>query len=196
MVKYALFLIILMLLEGCTTRAQSNPARTATEELLLSSATDRAAIKLALAVPKNAKVFVDSTNFEGTDGKYAVAAIRSHLLQNHMRLVNNRKNADVIVEIRAGALSTDRSSFMIGTPQFNIPIPLASSSLPFPQIALYSFEDQKGVAKFAMAAYDAKTGMLVDAQDPQYGFSHNIKKTLLFVVTWTVRDYMPEDAED
>lgn len=186
---------LLMALASCTTNVQTNPARTATEELLISTAAERAAAKLALDIPENANVFVDNSNFEGTDSKYAIASIRTSLLTHNIRLVDDRKNADVIIETRAGALSTDRKSFLIGIPQFNIPIPLASGTLPFPEIALYGKDEQNGVAKFGVTGYDAKKGTLVSTQDPQYGFSHNIKKTVLLFISWTDSDYLPAGAD-
>ncbi len=196
MIKYGIIISCLLLtLSSCTTNIQSNPARTATEEMLISTASDRAAEKLMPEIPADKTVFIESSNFEGTDGKYAIASIRSHLLQGGIRLANDKKNADIILEIRAGALSTDRKSFMIGIPQFNIPIPLASSPLPFPEISFYGKEEQKGVAKFAYAAYDSKKGTLVAVQEPQYGFSHSIKKTVLVLISWTDSDYLPENAE-
>lgn len=187
---------LLTILSGCTTNIQSNPARTATEEMLLSTASDRAAAKLAPYVPKYATVFIDSTNFEGTDSKYAIASIRSHLLQRGIHLVDDKKNATTIIEIRAGALSTDRKTFMIGIPSFNIPVPMASAPLTFPQVALYGYEEQKGVAKFAFAGYNAKTGRVVSVQDPQYGFAHNTKRTVLIFISWQDSDYVPDSVSE
>ncbi|HEU5048419.1 MAG TPA: DUF6655 family protein [Rickettsiales bacterium] len=188
--------VLLFALGACTTNVQTDPARTATEELLLSTASERAAAKLAPEIQPGAKVFVDNSNFEGTDSKYAIACIRSRLLQLGARLVDDKKNADIVVETRAGALSTNRRTFMVGIPQFNIPVPFASAPLPFPEIALYGTEEQKAVAKFGVTAYDTKKGALVSAQDPQYGFSHNTKKTLLIFVSWRDSDYLPENAEN
>ena len=179
-------------LGGCTTAVESNPARTATEQLLISTAAERASAQLALAIPYGSNVFIDSSNFEGTDSKYALGTIRTSLLKKGVHLMDDKKNAQVIIEARAGALSTDRSTFLIGTPQFNIPIPFATSSLPFPEIALYKSEDQKGVAKFAITGYDAQHGTLLDAQDPQYGISARKQKTFLIFFSWTDSDDMPD----
>lgn len=195
MLKYpALSALALLTLSNCTTIVQTNPARTATEEMLISTASDRAAAKLAPDIPKGKKVFVDNTNFEGTDSKYAIASIRSHLIEQGIHLVDDKKTADVIIETRAGALSTDRSTFIIGIPQFNLPIPLASAPLAFPEIAIYGKDEQNGVAKFAYVAYDAKSSALVAIQEPQYGFAHNIRKTVLLFFSWLDTDYMPNDA--
>ena len=108
-------------------------------------------------------------------------------------LVADRKDAQVVVEARSGALSNDQQNFLIGIPSFNIPVPFASGTLPFPELALYADNDQKGVAKFALTGFDAKTGALIDAQDPQYGFADNEHKTLLFLISWSKTDAIPAD---
>ena len=115
-------------------------------------------------------------------------------------MVDDRKKANVIIEARAGALSTDRNTYLIGIPGFNIPIPLTSGSLPFPEIALYGKDEQNGVAKLAVTSYSAKDGALVAAQDPQYGFAHNTKETILIFFTSAEKDFLPpgvdEDAKE
>jgi hypothetical protein len=199
MVRLCLVLIFVVLgLNGCSTTAQSNPARTATEQLLVSTAAEHAANKLALLLPPNSAAFMDNTNFEGTDSKYAIATIRTSLLKQGIRFVDDKKTADVIIETRSGVLSTDRNTFLVGIPSFNIPIPFASVPLPFPQIALWGEAEQKGVAKFAITSYDAKKGTLVSAQDPQYGFSHRTEKTLLIFISWVDSNALPAniDASD
>lgn len=190
-------LFVIFAVAACTTQTVSNPPRTATEQLLISTAADRAAAQLALPVAKGTVVFIDASNFDGTDNKYAISAIREVLLQRGAFLIDDKKMAAVIIELRSGALSTDNDQFLIGVPQFNLPVPFASSPIAFPEIALYGSADQKGVAKFAVFGYDAKTGALVSPpQGPQYGFSHNIKKTLLIFFSWTDNDTLPDDDKN
>jgi hypothetical protein len=180
---------------GCTTVRESSPQRTATEQLLISTAADRAAERLALRVPSGARVFVDAANFEGIDSKYAIGAIRDHLLRTGMKLVADRGNADTVVEIRAGALSVDEKQLLVGIPQMNIPIPLAGS-FSFPEIALFKTRERKGVAKFAATAYGAAEGSLVDSSGPQYGYSHQTEWVVLLFLSWTSSDLIPEERGD
>ena len=120
---------------GCSTERQTDPQRTATEQLLISTAADRAAQSLALDIGPERKAFLDTTNFEGLDGKYAIAAIRSSLLKQGNRFVADKKDADTIIEIRSGALSIDKHEELVGIPSIDIPIPLAGQ-LGTPEIAL------------------------------------------------------------
>ncbi|MGE5146759.1 MAG: DUF6655 family protein [Candidatus Eiseniibacteriota bacterium] len=187
--------IAALALAGCTTERETSPPRTATEQLLISTAADRAAQQVSLTVPKGAKLFVDSSNFEGTDAKYAIGALREQLLKGGGRLVAERKDADYVVEIRSGALSIDEDSILVGIPKMQIPIPLAGS-FSFPEIALFKKEQRKGVAKFAAAGYGAKDGQFADASAPRYGFSHETEWVVLLFISWKTDDILPEDARE
>lgn len=180
---------------GCTVARETAPARTATEQLLISTAAEHAAAQLVLDVPPGSRVLVDSSNFEGVDGGYAVAAIRDHLLRRGLRLASLRTDADTVVEIRSGALSIDRNESLIGIPQFDIPVPLAAGSLTFPEIALYKVSQRRGVAKFAAVGYESDSGRHVGSTGAQYGFSHRTQWTVLFFIRWTRTDAIPREED-
>src|SRR3954469_22570936 len=185
--------LLAALLADCTTARQTDPQRTATEQLLISSAADRAAASMTLELGSERKCFLDATNFEGIDGKYAIAAIRSSLLRKGTRFVGDRKDADTIIEIRSGALSIDRHETLVGIPSVDIPIPLAGD-LGTPEIALYKSEEQDGIAKFAATAYDAKDGRFLGESTPPLGRS-KIKKHVLLVVSWSEDDVHGKAAQ-
>lgn len=184
--------LVVMLLPGCTTGRQTDPPRTATEQLLISTAADRAAASIALNLGPERKCFLDATNFEGLDGKYAIAAIRSSLLKKGTRFVGDKKDADTIVEIRSGALSIDKHDTLVGIPSVDIPIPLAGD-FGTPEIALYKSEQQEGVAKFAATAYDAKDGRFLGESTPPLGRS-KIKRQLVLIVSWIEDDVHAQAA--
>ncbi len=83
--------LFLLLLCGCTTDRETDPQRSAPEELLIPSAADRAAEQLSLDLGPNKKAFLDATNFEGLDSKYAIATIRSSLLKHGAHFVGDKK---------------------------------------------------------------------------------------------------------
>jgi len=190
-----LLLFAALALGACSTERETTPARTATEQLLVSSAADRAAARLALEIPEGRKVFVDSSFFEGTDSKYAVAAIRDSLLKQGVALVEKREAADAVVELRAGALSIDESETLVGLRSFDVPIPLAGA-FTLPEIALFKRTERKGVARFAATGYDAKDGRMIDSSDPKSGFSHKKEWTVLLFITWWTDDLPDEDKDD
>ena len=138
--------LLLLSLAGCSTTRESEPARTATEQLLISTAVDRALDRMNLKIPEGTKIWVDAENFEGYAQKYAVGAIRDRLMREGGRLVADRAQADAVVEVRAGALSTNSSSMLIGIPSMDLPIPLAGQAKT-PELSLAKKSRDEGAAK-------------------------------------------------
>ena len=186
---------LLLAVGACSTSNESQPARTATEQLLFSTAADRVCDKLALQIPENSKVFVEAGYVEGTDSKYLLAALRDRILRAGGRLVAARGQADLVFEPRVGALSVDRKRSLVGLPSIPIPIPLAGD-LTIPELALYKRDRQQGVVKLALTTYDAKTGALRQSIDPVYGFSQKTDWVALLVVDWHTNDLMPDPDND
>lgn len=177
---------------GCTTARETSPPRTATEQLLISTAADHAVEHLTLQIPNDTKVFVDASNFEGIDGKYAVSAIRDRLLDLGAHLSAYRDQSDMVVEIRSGALSVDEKNVLVGVPALEVPLPLAGS-FAIPEIALFKMQERRGVAKIAATGYDADDGGLVTSSESQYGFSHQTQWVVLLFLSWTTSDLIPEE---
>jgi hypothetical protein len=187
-------LISAQLLLACSMVRESNPPRTATEQLLIASAAERAAEQLASQIPKGQRIFVDTTYFEGTDSKYAIGAVRNHLLRSGARLVPDKANSDVVLEVRAGALSMDERQVLVGIPSFDLPIPLAGV-LKVPEIALFSKRRREGVAMFAAAAYRPQDGSPAASAEPKLGYAHETGWRVLIFIGWKTRDYLPEGPE-
>src|SRR5437660_8875948 len=98
-------LLCAALLAGCTTSRSTAPLRTASEQLLISAAADRAAAQLSLGIPKGTRIFVDTRYFQGYDDGYAIAAIRTQMLKNGLMLVDDRTQSEAVVQVSSGALS-------------------------------------------------------------------------------------------
>ena len=181
-------------LANCTTVRESNPDHTATEQLLVSTAVDRAVERMNLNIPEGTNVFLAGDQLDGSDGKYATAAIRDHLLRRGAHLVADRGKAAAVVEIRAGALSVDDRQLLVGTQGFNVPIPFAGQ-FGFPEIALYKEKERLGVAKIAAVGYSVPEGKLIDSSGSQFGYSHQNEQVLLFFFSWRSSDLPAEQPE-
>jgi hypothetical protein len=188
-------LLIVCAVTGCTSARETMPQRSATEQLLISTAADHAVEDIDLNIVPGTKVFVDATNFEGTDSKYAIGSLRDRILQLGGHLVNERALADTVVEIRSGALSIDQTQTLVGIPKFDVPIPLAGP-LGFPEIALFKKSERRGVAKFAATSYGVKEGESQGSTGPRYGFSHDTHWVLLFFFSWSSSDVLPEEDKE
>ncbi len=148
---------------GCGTTKWTDTNRTATEQLLLSDSMDRAVSRIDFRAVAGKKVYLDSTPIAGiTDGPYLTSLIRQHLLASGGILKEKREEADYIVELRAGAVGTDRHDVLFGVPALSLPVaPLAGVPSQIPEIPLMKKTDQRGVAKIALFVYNRNTGRIV-----------------------------------
>ena len=184
-----------LVLAACTTQRDTTTSRTATEQLLLSAAAERAADAVAADVPAGKKTFVVADNFEAVDGKQAIGAIRAAILKRGAALVADRAQAEQIVEIRSGALGIDNSDTIVGMRESEVPIPLTDGGITIPKIALFEKIRQLGIAKFAIAVYDAQTGLAIAAPTPKFGYARKNDYTAALVISWKRDDiYEPDSA--
>jgi hypothetical protein len=146
---------------GCGTTKWSDTARTGTEQLLISNAIDSAVGKINFRPLGDRRVYINTTAInEITDNKYLTMALRQHLATSGGILCDSETDADYIVDVRAGAVGTDRDDLLLGVPSLSIPsIPGATiSGAVIPEIPFIRRTKQIGVAKIAVFAYNKKTG--------------------------------------
>ena len=184
-----LILFTAFLLQGCTTNNNTNPARSATEQLLLSTAADHALRSANLGLFENRKVFLDTNYFDSYDSKYALGTIRDALSRAGAILEDNATNSDIIVEARSGALSIDNSTFLVGIPSIGAPIPL-TGAIQTPELAAYKSQKQRSVAKIALLAIARDSRAHIYSSGPLDGSSHNNHYNVFFV-SWINTD-IPE----
>jgi hypothetical protein len=179
MKKILMALPLIVVLSACSTTRMTLPNRAATEQLLISEAADAAALAIELRLPEGRRAFLDTTNFEGVDAKYAISAIRQSLLQQGNSLVEKREDADTIIEVRAGALSIDSVSKRIGVPSVELP------SFFLPGATLMNRTTNSGIARFSLFAYDRASGQLIAVVAPVTGYSHRTANTTISVMSWS-----------
>jgi hypothetical protein len=179
-------------LAGCTSTKTTTTARTATEQLLLSTATDHALQNLGLEIFAGRRVFLDGTYFDSYDSKYVLGTVRDALSRAGARLVDVATNSEIVVEARSGALAIDESDTIFGIPSIGVPIPL-SGTIQTPEIAFYKAERQRSVAKFALVAYTRRADH-VYSSGPLDGSSFDKHSRVLFV-SWHRTD-VPEKLRE
>jgi len=176
----ALIPSIALLIGGCTTNNNTNPARSATEQLLLSTAADHALRSANFRLFENRKVFLDTNYFDSYDSKYALGTIRDALSRAGAILEDNATNSDIIVEARSGALSIDNSTFLLGIPSIGAPIPF-SGGIQTPELAAYKSQKQRSVAKIALLAFARESRAHIYSSGPLDGSSYNNHYNVFFV---------------
>lgn len=180
-----------LLLCGCTITKMTEPPRSASEELLLSTAADRAIAKADLGSFAGQKVFLDNSNFDSYDPKYVIGSIRDALNRAGALLVKSAPEADLILEPRSGGLSIDSSSSLLGIPATGLPIPLAGA-VTIPEIAIYKSDKDFSTAKLALLAYTNKTGAHFYSSGPLVGKAFDKNFKLIGMISW-VRTDIPEE---
>ncbi len=167
---------------GCGTTRMTDTPRSGSEMLLISQSVDMAVAQIDASPLCDRKVFLDQTYLDAiVDRGYVVGTIRQHLLAAGAKLQETKDKAEIVVEIRAGALGTDRYSSMFGISQMTIPTAVVTAGLPtqIPEVALIRKTEVKGVAKISLHAYHRETGTFV-WHSGQHESVSNLKDTWLF----------------
>jgi hypothetical protein len=180
----ALALLGLTALGACASTSETYPARTATEQLLVARAADRAVEGLTLPIPAGSRVFVDDTWFRAENAAYAVSAIRNALSDAGYALASSKTEADAVFELRAGALSLEQMRRVFGLPDMRVPINDSFNVVSIPELSIYSRRDRVGVAEFSGFLYDPKTGAPLGAVLPMTGEFRIRSHKLLMIVAW------------
>jgi hypothetical protein len=149
-------LFVAAMVSGCTSTKTTNTARTAREQLLLSNAVDTSLGKVDLSSFAGQKVFIEEKYLDCVDKGYLIGSIRHRAMVSGATLVTKAEEADIVLELRAGALGTDSADAFLGTPEIALP-----GMLTVPEVRLVSRMRQSATAKIGLVAYDAKTNQLL-----------------------------------
>jgi hypothetical protein len=174
---------------GCATIRVTDPMRTATEQFLMSQAVSSALAQLNVDALRDRKVWMETGYFTGAEKvnvngeerqrlfttpeqAFATGELRERLLMAGARIVEERKQADVVIEVRSGGIGVDHLENLIGIPSVvltggtgtvgNVPITT-------PEIAIYKNTRQRGFASISYVAYRADTGEYLTSSGPYIG---------------------------
>lgn len=143
---------LFVVLAGCSATKQSNTARTAREQLLISNAIDQSLSKIDFAALSGQRVFLEEKYLECTDKGYLVSSIRHRAMYNGAHIVGKAEDADLVLELRSGGVGTDMADSYVGIPEIVLP-----GMMTLPQVKFITKTNQTAVAKIGLVAYDAKT---------------------------------------
>ena len=156
---------IVLAFAGCGTTRWTDTARTATEQMLISDAVDRAISQIDFSALEGRDVYLDARFIFGSvDDRYIISTLRQHMLASGCVIKDKPDDAVYIVEVRTGAVGTNRNDLLFGTPATQLPsvggaAPVSGAVIP--EIALFKRTSQQGVCKVAVFAYDRITGQPV-----------------------------------
>jgi hypothetical protein len=170
---------------GCTAARVTDPERTATEQFLLSQAAVEAVARLSFDPLRGRRVWVDDRYFAAADAPFVLGQVRAKMLIDGLRLVENREEAQVVLEVRSGGVGIDRGGFLLGIP------PIVGYELS----VLRNLE-QHGVAEVAYVAYWRESGEMVAASGPFMGRSMRDDWWYLGLGPWSRGDIPPVQEEE
>ena len=185
--------MLLAVLVGCGTTRMSDSKRTATEQLLVSQAIDRAVMRIDVRPLAGRKVFLETAFMDDVeDGKYLESALRHQLMATGCLLAKDRDAADVVVEARAGAVGTDRSSVLLGIPATSVT--LKGNETSTPELVLAKRSEQRGVAKLSVYAYERESGQPIWQSGEEHVASHARDRWLFGAGPWQDGEIHDEPA--
>lgn len=155
---------LVVLAIGCGTTRISDTLRTGTEQLLLSTAIERAVNDMDFSGLAGKDVYFDPQYLKGvSDEGYIISSIRQRLLAEGVLLKANRDDAVYVVEARAGTVGTNRQDVLLGVPQVTLPTGALMPGTPsaIPEIPLAKKTQQRSIVKLAAFAYNQQTGQAV-----------------------------------
>ena len=162
--RHLVLIGVLAIAAGCGTTKWSDSPRTATEQLLISDAVDRAISEIDFTALANQSVYLDTRFIVTTlDQNYVTSTMRQHMLASGCIIKDKAEEADFVVEVRAGSLGTNRNDVLLGVPATNLPTVglLPAGNAAIPEIALAKTTNQHAVCKIAVFAYDRMSGQPV-----------------------------------
>jgi len=180
-------MILSLLGTGCANVRVTDPPRTATEQFLLSQAASQAIAQLNVDALRDRKIWLETAYLTGAETvvvngevrqrlfttpeqAFAAGEFREKLLMAGARIVAERKDCDVVVEIRSGGISIDRLDNLIGIPALVLSQSVGGSiPISTPEIALYKNVRQRGFAGLSYVAFRNDTGEYVTSSGPYIG---------------------------
>ncbi len=120
---------------------------------MITNAVDQSLSKIDFQPFAGHNVFLDAQYADCVDKGYVIGSIRHRLVASGANLVDARDTADVVLELRTGAVGTDSSESFIGIPEVALP-----GLVTLPEVRVLTRSHQSGVAKLGLVAIDARTG--------------------------------------
>lgn len=177
---------------GCATLRVTDPAQTADEQFLMTEAAIKAVAQLSFDPLRGRSVWVVSEYAFSTSrpfdqsfltnqvrepqfqNAFLIGEIRSRLLQAGARLAESREQADVIFEVRTGALSINRVDFLLGIPASYVGGGNGNNTLnelivATPELDLFKSVKQQGFSSVSFVAFWKDTGELLATSGPVVG---------------------------
>jgi hypothetical protein len=185
--RYVSAVLACLLLGGCSLSPVPKPTEPSgvTQQLMMRSL-ERALAKLDLEALQGRTVSVEVFHHGGPEAlvkEFIVAWLRAH----GVRTVST--SPDLKVKAFSGVLGTDTDYTLFGIPSFQAPV----FNVPVPEIAIFKWQRNHGVAEVRLYEFDGKTDAFVHAPPLATGRAKLDKYTILILFGYTSTDVDEHD---
>ncbi|WP_447976866.1 hypothetical protein [Candidatus Nitrospira bockiana] len=185
-------LVLMLLVSGCAfTQTPTQTVRSATEQLLLSSAVERSLTDLTLPLPEDSSVALEVAGFAvppvtvaSADLTFVREAVAGRLGELGFRVRSRPDEATYLGRIMIQALGTVQGETFFGMPA------VQSVLIPFalPELTLYKRQIQHSHMRFWIDLYEQATGRFVRSTPWHIGSAYYNQYTILFLITFYTTD--------
>ena len=184
---YAAALAACLSSSGCSLSPVPSPTQPSgvTQQLLMRSL-ERALAQLDIERLQRQTITIEVFQHAGPEiliKEFVTTWLRAH----GVRVVEGLP--DLKVKAFASVLGTDTDQSLFGIPAFQAPI----VNVPVPEIAIFKWQRNRGVAEVRLFEFDGKTDMLVDAPPVATGRAKLDKYTVLIFFGYTETDVDTHD---
>jgi hypothetical protein len=167
---------------GCSLASQiGTTAPTGITQQLLVRSLERGLSRLDLARVSGKPVALEVAVQAGNEG-FVKDFVATWLKAHGVRTVQD--SPEQKVKLFVAVYGTDRDQTLIGVPAFQAPV----VNFPVPELALFKWVRNRGVAELRMWAFDSKGDVIMDAPAPGVGRAKHDDYTVLLFVGFTVSD--------
>lgn len=171
-----------LLLGGCALATQiGTTAPTGITQQLLVRSLERGLSRLDLARISGKPVALEVAVQAGNEG-FVKDFVTTWLKAHSIRTV--QESPEQKLKLFVAVYGTDRDQTLIGIPAFQAPV----VNVPVPELALFKWVRNRGVAELRMWAFDGKGDVVVDAPAPGVGRARYDDFTVLLFLGFTVSD--------
>ncbi len=128
----------------------------------------------------------------------AVAAFDAHLAGSGAALIDDRAQAEVVVDLAIAAAAIDDQDRVFGIPPVSIPaVPgKTAGTTTTPEISFYATHERTGVVELDAIARDAKTGRMITAVGPLSASAHLVRGSILTGLSFGKTRELPDIRAD
>ncbi|MFC1706191.1 DUF6655 family protein [Planctomycetota bacterium] len=167
-----LCLLLSVIASGCIGDVRKTTTdRTATEQLLISTAAERAVARIDAEKLKGRTVYVDVDRLECIDRGYVVSAFCEIMGLAGAHVLRNPDKADVIVEARSGVLNAYKGTWNLWFPVVII-LNAAGEPEESPKVLEIGYGLREGWARIQAFAYERETGKFLFGWGDGWGYAH------------------------